>query len=82
MEQRLNERPSRDFPTLESIHGHYYGCQEVLGDRNLVQLSPERLFQNLTYTEVDTLNQTLLSTGYLMKEVENGHKELKEFAVT
>jgi hypothetical protein len=49
----------RDCPTWESIPytltkpRHYCGCQQVLADRNLIQLSPERLCQCLTNTEVD-----------------------------
>jgi hypothetical protein len=42
VEQRLKERPSRDYPTWESIPNtvtkarHYCGCQEVLADRSLI----------------------------------------------
>ena len=49
---------------------HYCGCQEVHADRSLIQLSPERLCQNLTYSEVD---------GSPMEELEKGLKELKGF---
>jgi hypothetical protein len=65
VEQRLNERPSRDFPTWGSITytltkpRHYCGCQQVLTYRNLIQLSPERLCQCLTNIEVDALSQPL-----------------------
>jgi hypothetical protein len=38
---------------------HYCGCQQVLADRNLIQLSPERLHQYLANTEVDALSQPL-----------------------
>jgi hypothetical protein len=56
VEQGLKERPSRDCPTWGSIPytvRHYCGCQEVLADRSLIRLSPERLCQSLTNTEVD-----------------------------
>jgi hypothetical protein len=33
--------------------GSYYVCQEVLVDRSLIWLTPERLCQRLTNTEVD-----------------------------
>jgi hypothetical protein len=42
MEQRLKERPSRNFPTWGSIPytftkpRHYCGCQQVLADRSLI----------------------------------------------
>jgi hypothetical protein len=42
VEQRLNERPSRDCPTWGSISysntkpRHYCGCQQVLADRSLL----------------------------------------------
>jgi hypothetical protein len=48
VDQRLKERPFRDCPTLGSIPytvakpRHYCGCQQVLADRNLIELSPER----------------------------------------
>ena len=63
MEQRLKERPSRDCPTWRSIlytatkPTHYCRCQQVLNDRSLIELSPERLCQCLTNTEVDALSQ-------------------------
>jgi hypothetical protein len=50
LEQRLKKRPSRDCPTWGSIlytdtkPRHYSRCQEVLADRSLIELSPERLF--------------------------------------
>jgi hypothetical protein len=49
LEQKLNERPSRDCSTLGAITSadtkpsHYCWCQEVLTQRSLVWLSPERL---------------------------------------
>jgi hypothetical protein len=48
LQQRLKERQSRDCSTWGSIlHAdtnprHYYGDQEVLADRSLIQLSSER----------------------------------------
>jgi hypothetical protein len=59
VEQRLKKWPSRDCPTWRPIPytiakpRHYCGCQQVLADRSLIQLSPERLCQCLTNTEVD-----------------------------
>ena len=38
---------------------HYCGCQKVLADRSLIQLSPERFWQSLTNTEVDVHSQLL-----------------------
>jgi hypothetical protein len=38
---------------------HYYGCQEVLAGRNLIQLSPERFCQILTNIDADINSQTL-----------------------
>jgi hypothetical protein len=38
---------------------HYCGCQQVLADRSLIQLSLEGLYQYLTNTEVDALSQPL-----------------------
>jgi hypothetical protein len=63
VEQRLKERPSSDCPTWRSISctvtkpRHYCGCQEVLADRNLIKLSPERLCKSLTSAEADALSQ-------------------------
>jgi hypothetical protein len=64
-EQRLKERPSKDFPTWGSIPyivakpGCYCGCWEVLVDRSLICVSPDRLCQNLTNTEADARSQPL-----------------------
>jgi hypothetical protein len=33
---------------------HYCGCHQELADRNVIKLSPERLCQCLSNTEVDT----------------------------
>ena len=63
VKQRLKEKPSRDCPTWRSIPyivtklRHYYGYQQVLADRSLVQLSPEGLYQCLTNKEVDGPSQ-------------------------
>jgi hypothetical protein len=65
VEQRLKERPSRDCPTWGSIPyiatkpRHYCGCQQVLADRSLIYLCPERFFQCLAYSEVDATSQPL-----------------------
>ena len=54
IEQKWKERPCRDRPTWGSISytvtkpRHYCGFQQVLADRSLIQLSPERLCQCLT----------------------------------
>jgi hypothetical protein len=84
MEQRPEERPSRDCPTWGSIPHtvikprHY---QEVHVERSLIWLSPERPCQNLTNTEMDVSSQPLgLSVGSLIEELEKGLKELKGFA--
>jgi hypothetical protein len=48
-EKRLKERPSRDYPTWGSIPyavtnpSHYSCCQEMLTERILIWMSPERL---------------------------------------
>jgi hypothetical protein len=63
VEQRLKVRSSRDCPTWGSIpytvtkQKYYGGCQQVLADRSLIWLSPERLFQCLKNTEVYALSQ-------------------------
>ena len=63
VEYRLKERSSGDCPIWESIPytvnkpRHDHGCWEVLADRNLIWLSPERLCQSLTNTEVDAQSQ-------------------------
>jgi hypothetical protein len=65
MEQRLKKKPSRDCPTWGSIPyadtkpRHYCGFQEVLADRILIYLCPEKLFQSLANTEVDAYSQPL-----------------------
>ena len=38
---------------------HYCGCQKVLADRSLINLSSERLCQSLTCTEADACSQPL-----------------------
>jgi hypothetical protein len=65
VEQRLKKRPSRDCPTwgfipyIATKPGCYCGCQEVLADRSLIWLSPERLYQSLTNTEEEAHSQPL-----------------------
>jgi hypothetical protein len=56
-DQILKESPFRDcLPSPRSIPyavtkpGHYWGCQEVLADRSLIWMSPERFCQSLTNT--------------------------------
>jgi hypothetical protein len=59
------KKSSKDCPTWGSIpytlikHRHYCGCQEVLGIRSLIKLSPERLFQSLTNIEAYAFIQLL-----------------------
>jgi hypothetical protein len=84
VEQRLKKRPSRDCPTWGSIPyiaikpGRYYGCLEVLTDRHLIWLSPERLCQSLKNTEEEAHSQPLDSTpGSLMEEMEKRLKDLR-----
>jgi hypothetical protein len=80
VEQSLKERPSRDCPTWGSIPCtaikpvRYCGCLEVLADRSLIWLYPERLFQSLTNTEP---HSQLLdwAQGSQMEELEKGLKE-------
>jgi hypothetical protein len=65
VEQRLKERPSVDYPTWGSIPysatkpWYYCRCWEVFADGSLIWLSPERLCQSLTNTEVDASSQSL-----------------------
>jgi hypothetical protein len=65
VEQRLKEWPSRDCPTWGSIPytvtkpRHYCGCQQMLADRSLIELFPERLCQYLINTEVDAHSHPL-----------------------
>jgi hypothetical protein len=53
------ERPPSDCYTWGSIRytfanlRFFCGCQQELADRSLIELSPERLSQCLTNTEVD-----------------------------
>ena len=76
------ERPSKNCPTWGSIPhtatkpGHYGGCQEVLTDRSLIWLSPERVCQNLTNTEEEACSQPL--DWALVSPMEEMNKELKE----
>ena len=44
----------RHIPYTVTKPRHYCGCQQLLADRSLIQLSPERFCQCLTNTEVDT----------------------------
>jgi hypothetical protein len=62
---------------------HYCRCQQELVDRSLIKLSPERLCQCLTNTEVDAQQPSIgRSTGSPLKELEKVLKELKGFAAT
>jgi hypothetical protein len=59
VEQRQKERTHRDYPTWRSIPNadttprHYCGWPEVFTNSSLIQLSPERLCQILTNTDMD-----------------------------
>jgi hypothetical protein len=79
VEQRLRERPSRDCPTWGSIPYTVtkHESREVLAERSLKRLSPERLCQSLTYTEEPT---TGLIAESPMEELEKGLKELRGFS--
>jgi hypothetical protein len=53
----------------------------VLADRSLVWLSSEKLYQQLTETDADTLEPTIgLRSGTPTKELGEGLKELKRMA--
>ena len=60
VDQRMKERPPRDCLTWGSILNadnkprHYCRSQELLADRSLIKLSPERLYQILSNTDADT----------------------------
>ena len=51
VEQRLKERPSKDCPTWGSVQHvdtkprNCCRCKEVLANRSLIQLFPERFYQ-------------------------------------
>jgi len=65
MEQKLKEKPSRDYPTWESIPKTdtkprpNCGCQNIHADWSLICLSPERICQSVTNTKVDVYRQLL-----------------------
>jgi hypothetical protein len=65
VEQNMKKRPSRDCPTwgfipyTDTKSRHYCDCQEVLADRSLIWLSPEKLCQSLTNTKADAHSQSL-----------------------
>jgi hypothetical protein len=65
VEQRLQERPSRDCSTWGFIPDtvtkprHYCGYKEMLAERKLIWLSPERPCQSLPKTDPDAHNQPL-----------------------
>ena len=50
---------SRSIPCIDAKPRHGCRCQEVLADRILIYLSPERLCQSLTNTEADAYSQPL-----------------------
>jgi len=55
--QRLPHLGSIPYTTTKPRQ--YCRCQEVHADRSLIELSPERLGQSLTNTEVDAHSQPL-----------------------
>ena len=65
VEQRQKERTHRDYPTWRSITNadttarHYFGWQKLFTNSSLIQLSPERLCQILTNTDMDAHSQPL-----------------------
>jgi hypothetical protein len=64
MEQRLKERPCKDCFTWDPSHIQLPNPDtivdaNVLADRSLIQLSPERPCQSLANTEADAFSQPL-----------------------
>ena len=65
MEQKLKVWPYRDcpiwgyIPYIVTKSRHYCGCQQVLAERSLIELSLERLYQCLTNTEVDACSHSV-----------------------
>ena len=51
--KHTNQLCYRAIPYTVTKPSHYSDCQEVLAGRSLLQLSPERLSQSLTNTEMD-----------------------------
>ena len=68
-EQGLEKRSSRDCLTWGSIPyaatkpSHYCWCQEVLANRSLIWMPPERLCQSLRSTESDAHSQPFYWEG-------------------
>jgi hypothetical protein len=89
VEQRLDERPSRDCPIYGFIQyaatksRHYCRCQEVLVDRSPICMSLERLGQSLTDRATNNCSQPSdwAGRGRAMEELVEGLKELKGFAI-
>ena len=63
------------IPYTATKPGHYCRCLEVLADRSLIRLSPERLCQSLTNTEVDVDASVLRSMNKLLT---GGNMETKK----
>ena len=56
----MGSSPTRgSIPYTLNKLGYNCGCWEVLADRTLIQVSPEKLCQSLTNTEADACSQTL-----------------------
>ena len=68
------------IPNAVTKPRHYCGCQEVLAEWNLIQLSPERLWlEPDKYRGRSSQPAIGLSTGSPMEELEKELKEQKEF---
>jgi len=87
VEQGLKERSSRVCPTWGSIpyadtkSRHYCWYKEILADRSLIWMSPERHFQSMTNNRGGCSQPIIeLRTGTPVEELEKGLKELKRFA--
>ena len=76
VEKKLKEKSSRDFPHWGSIPytitkpRHCCGCEEVLADRSLIQLSQERFYQSLTNTEAESGSQHGVPSGGIRERTE------------
>jgi hypothetical protein len=53
----FSENDDTAYPTLWDTMGHNCWCQDVLAGRSLVELSPGRLYQPLTNTDVGIHSQ-------------------------
>ena len=67
---------------IQTSNPLYCGCQQVLADRSLIELSSERLCKSLTNSEADACSQPTigLNMGTPMEELAKGLKGQKGFA--